>query len=111
MSVSIKGTVRDAGGGIVPIVVDRDTMQYPGVGDDAICTFIPQPPDHVCKEVWYGRRPDGMWEVKCMAEGHPSGPPMGNPNRIRVLPLYIAEDKLPRYHGEGDMPDSWQGGP
>lgn len=33
MSESISGYVRDAGGGVVIVVVDRDTMEYPSVGD------------------------------------------------------------------------------
>jgi hypothetical protein len=36
MMMIVRGYVRDAGGGVVTIVVDRETEEYPGIGADVV---------------------------------------------------------------------------
>lgn len=55
---TFRGTVRDAGGGVVEIVVDRDTVEYPKVGATVAVTTT-EPWEHPRLGVAALREPDG----------------------------------------------------
>lgn len=54
-------------------------------------------PQHVCDWRFYGRRPDGLADVVCVALGHDVN------TRMRVAPKIVDNDHLPKYEGQYDV--------
>ena len=105
---SFTGVVDAAGRGLVTIVVDVRPWPRIQEGDvvrvewrHATAGYMPtiaDVPGHECDWRWYGRRPDGLWDVMCVAYGHDRN------SAIRAAPKMPDMRKdLPKYNGELDV--------
>lgn len=97
---SFDGTVDAAGGGLVTIVVKVNQLPRVREGDIVRVTWRrPEAePEHEHDWRFYARRPDGLADIICVAEG------CGPNEMMRVAPMIVSNRLLPKYEGQFDAP-------
>lgn len=94
---TIYGSVDDAGGGYITILLDEGTESYQALNTRVAITLNP----HKCDWRFVGRQIPSYYQpsmkclIKCIAPGHPNALTMDHPNRYRGVDLY--EDEYPKW--------------